>query len=149
VPDTRAAITTDAGHDTAASGELALAWDEWRKESCLERTGGHVWLLVCHPDIDAALVCEHCPAGAEDLLPADAAALCADLTWDGQDVSIAFAAHDSDRHIEIPVTAQVQTRTYDVPGCLPETDAWIGLAVRPDRRPAPAALPAIKPGRDL
>ncbi|MDA8320424.1 MAG: hypothetical protein M0030_11535 [Actinomycetota bacterium] len=133
-------------HDDAISvtAELDEAWDEWRKESCAERNGGHVWLLVCEPGSDAVLVCEHCPADADDLLPGDSAALCASLTWDGQDVSILFAAHDSDRHIEIPVSAQVQTRTYDVPGCVPETDAWIDLAVCPDYLPAPDTLPAIK-----
>lgn len=152
MPDT--SPLTQAGYDAlrsqaACAAATAGAWDEWLKVSCLERNGGHGWLLVCEPGSDAVLVCEHCPAGADDLLPGDAAALCAVLTWDGQDVSIAFAAHDSDRRIEIPVTAQVRTRTYDVPGCVPETDAWIDLAVRPGRRPSPGTLPAIRPGSDL
>ena len=54
--------------------ETDLAWDEWRKASCVERHGAHDWHAELPSVDDGTLIqlfCPHCPANVGDLLWVD------------------------------------------------------------------------------
>lgn len=92
----------------AAHSAMALewAWQQWAAESCVERHGGHLWVLeLGDPDDEpyVGVYCESCPATGDDLLTD----LPVYLGLDYEDFTVAEGLHTADRYLTIPVDIEV------------------------------------------
>ena len=105
------------------------AWRQWEIYSCVERNGGHDWILLLEEPDDghgnASLECEHCPVGVDDIFP------------DGQEflyfndgaIWVEDGRHNSQDEMKIPVTVNVWSHHYNNPD-FNEWDAGIDLEKR-------------------
>ena len=110
------------------------AWDEWRKHSCVEVTGGHQWLAVFDADTSVALECANlaCPAAADDILAYGSEVVCCDVPFAGGVVRISYGEHDwqGPGLLVLAVAPAVIVETHGGGWYPPEVTAWIELEPR-------------------
>lgn len=100
------------------------AWRQWELHSCVERHGGHRWILTGeHPDDDSTvgLDCDYCPATSHDLCPDIIELLEADIG----EIKIRDGKHDYPRPFAVPVKAWIESQRYSSPWDWDEWDWWM------------------------
>jgi hypothetical protein len=125
-------IDPSASEPNAEELEMDEAWRQGEMHSCVERHGGHLWVLSGEAPAEewdgVELGCSYCCAGVDDLIPDGCDLIFGDLNG----VEIRSGRHDSGGEFEIPVKVKLDFDEHFNPHEMiyPEYDAWIVVEPR-------------------